>query len=79
MSNQQTQHDLNFERSILLVAAFVANGDIRLSGNTRENSTTIVMVKDLIVSLYKVLEETELEIIEANMLVQNEVCANKEA
>jgi hypothetical protein len=79
MSNQQTQHDLNFERSISLATAFVANGDIRLSGNTREDSTAIVMVKDLIASLYKVLEETELEIIEANMLAQNEVCANKGA
>lgn len=70
MSNQQTQHDLNFERAISLAVAFVANGDIRLSSNTCEDSTAIAMVKDLVVSLYKVLEEIELEIIDANILAQ---------
>ncbi|MGH8040375.1 MAG: hypothetical protein ACREPD_21885 [Stenotrophomonas sp.] len=49
------QSERIFEQAVQLAAAFVSNGDIRLSGNTREDSDAQAMLADLIPSLYQTL------------------------
>ncbi|MEO8118026.1 MAG: hypothetical protein ABI606_01730 [Rhodoferax sp.] len=50
------------DRAVELAAAFVANGDIRLAGSTRENSTAMAMLGDLITTLYVKLGNLEQEL-----------------
>lgn len=50
------------DRAAQLAAAFVANGDIRLSGNTREDSTAMAMLGDLLASLYAKLTAVEADL-----------------
>lgn len=59
MSNLDNQR---LDRAVQLAAAFVANGDIRLGNSTRVESQSMVMLQDLITSLYArlVLVEEEL-------------------
>ena len=47
------------DRATQLAAAFVANGDIRLGGNTRDDSTAMAMLGDLIDTLYAKLTLVE--------------------
>lgn len=44
-----------FDQAVQLAAGFVANGDIRLNGTTREDSTAMAMLADLIPTLYQTL------------------------
>lgn len=45
-----------FAHAVTLTAAFVANGDIRCGGSTREDSQAMAQVGDMITTLYGVLE-----------------------
>jgi hypothetical protein len=45
-----------FDQAVSLASAFIANGDIRMSGNTNEDSTAMMQLADLIPSLYQMLE-----------------------
>ena len=49
------QSERLFEQAVQLAAAFVANGDIRLGGDTRSSSQAQDMLADLIPSLYETL------------------------
>ena len=51
------QSEKLFEQAVQLAAAFVANGDIRLSRSTKANSEAQGMLADLIPALYKTLEQ----------------------
>ncbi len=44
-----------FEQAVNLAAAFVANGDIRLGGNTGQNAQAQEMLLDLIPTLCRTL------------------------
>lgn len=46
------KHEKLFGHAVTLTAAFIANGDIRLSGNARSDSTAMAMTRDLIESIY---------------------------
>ena len=52
------QSERLFEQAVQIAAAFVANGDIRLAGNTRgwQNSQAQQMLADLIPSIYETLQ-----------------------
>lgn len=50
------------DRAVQLAGAFVANGDIRLAGSTREDSEAMDMLNDLITSLYERLARIEQEL-----------------
>lgn len=52
------QSERLFEQAVQLATAFVANGDIRLAGNTRgwQNSQAQQMLADLIPSIYETLQ-----------------------
>lgn len=56
-----------FEQAVQLATAFVANGDIRLAGNTRswQNSQAQQMLADLIPSIYDTLQRARDQIAEA--------------
>lgn len=49
------QSERLFEQAVQLAAAFVANGDIRLAGDTRSNAQAQAMLADLIPALYETL------------------------
>lgn len=53
------KHEQRFGQAVQLAAAFVANGDIRLNGSTREDSQAMAMVGDLIGSLYNKLADVD--------------------
>lgn len=55
--------DKRLSRAVELAAAFVANGDIRLKGSTRIEGDGVVMLGDLIVTLYAKLEEVEQKVL----------------
>ncbi|WP_310609209.1 hypothetical protein [Limnohabitans sp.] len=44
-----------FDQAVTLAAAFVANGDIRLNGNTGVDAQSQAMLKDLLTTLYQTL------------------------
>lgn len=44
-----------FDQAVRLAAAFIANGDIRLGGNTRSDTEAQAMLADLIPTLYQTL------------------------
>jgi len=44
-----------FAHAVTLTAAFVANGDIRCGGSTREDSTAMAQVEDMVTTVYSVL------------------------
>lgn len=48
-----------FDHAVTMASAFIANGDIRLAGNTREDSQAMDMVHDLVISLYRVLDRAD--------------------
>ena len=45
-----------FEHAVTLTAAFVANGDFRCGGSTRENSTGALQVGDMLTTMYAVVQ-----------------------
>lgn len=47
-----------FDQAVTITAAFVANGDIRCAGSTREDSTAMAKVGDMLTTTYKVLRES---------------------
>ena len=51
------RQEQRFNQAVQLAGAFVANGDIRLMGSTREDSEAMHMLVDLIGSLYVKLGE----------------------
>ncbi len=51
--------DKRLDRAVQLAAAFIANGDIRLGGSTRENTPGMAMLEDLIATLYARLGQIE--------------------
>ena len=55
-----------FSAAIRLAAAFIANGDFRCAGVTREDMTPMLRVTDLITALYHVVE-TAKERIDADL------------
>ena len=55
-------NDKRLDRAIQLAAAFVANGDVRLGNSTRNDSTAMAMLDDLITTLYDRLLEVEQKI-----------------
>ena len=52
------KHDQMFSHAVTLAAAFIANGDIRLTGSTKPDSKAMAMTRDLIETLYEELAET---------------------
>jgi hypothetical protein len=46
-----------FSHAVTIAAAFIANGDIRCGGSTREESTAMAQLSDLLPTLYKVIAE----------------------
>ncbi len=46
----------SFAQAVQLAAGFVANGDIRLGGDTQPSSDSALMLCDLIPTLYAVVE-----------------------
>ncbi|MBT0664733.1 hypothetical protein KI809_10520 [Geobacter pelophilus] len=48
-----------FTHAVTITAAFIANGDIRCGGSTRENSQAMAMMGDMITTAYKVLAEAQ--------------------
>ncbi len=44
-----------FDQAVQLTAAFIANGDIRIGGNTRGDTDAQAMLADLIPTLYQTL------------------------
>lgn len=50
------------DRAVQLASSFIANGDIRMAGNTRETSNGMTILGDLLVSLYNVLESVETQV-----------------
>lgn len=56
------QHERLFDNAVTLAAAFIANGDIRLSGSVRADSTAMAMTRDLIEGLYERLIELDHEL-----------------
>lgn len=53
------KHEDLFSHATKLASAFIANGDIRLSGNTRSDTEAMAMTRDLIVTLYEQLSGIE--------------------
>ncbi len=53
------KHEQLISHAIALAGAFIANGDIRLSGDTRDNSTAMAMTRDLISTLYAELAKID--------------------
>lgn len=53
------QSEKLFDQAVRLAAAFVANGDIRLDGSTREDSDAQAKLADLIPSLYQTLSRVK--------------------
>lgn len=51
--------DKIFAHAVTLTAAFVANGDIRCGGSTREDSTAMAQVEDMITTVYSVLQSAQ--------------------
>ena len=51
------QSEKLFDQAVQIAAGFVANGDIRLSGSTREDSMAMDQLADLIPSLCLMLRE----------------------
>ena len=47
-----------FDQAVTITAAFIANGDIRCGGSTREGSTAFAQVEDMITTVYKVLRSS---------------------
>ncbi len=46
-----------FDQAVELASAFIANGDIRMGGNTNEDTPAMMMLADLIPSLYQMLQD----------------------
>ena len=46
-----------FDQAVALAGAFIANGDIRMGGNTNADTPAMMMLADLIPSLYQMLQE----------------------
>nr|WP_295782179.1 hypothetical protein [Rhodoferax sp.] len=55
--------DKRLGRAVELAAAFVANGDIRLQSSTRVESQGVVMLGELIETLYAKLGEVEQKVL----------------
>lgn len=53
----KTVNETLFAHAVILAAAFVQNGDIRTLGNTRPDSTGMLMTRDMIESAYFVIEQ----------------------
>ena len=51
-----------FAHAVALTAAFVANGDIRCGGSTREDSSAMAQVGDMVTILYSVLERVQADL-----------------
>lgn len=51
------QSEKLFDQAVRLAAGFVANGDIRLGGDLREDSMAMAQLADLIPALYQTLRQ----------------------
>lgn len=51
-----------FSNAVSLAAAFIANGDIRLSGSTDPDSNAVTMTSELISTLYRELASLDREL-----------------
>lgn len=47
--------ETTFNQAVLITAAFIQNGDIRICGNFREDSTAMAQVHDLLTTTYSTL------------------------
>lgn len=47
-----------FNQAVTITAAFVANGDIRCGGSTRDDSTAMAQVGDMVSTVYRTLSES---------------------
>lgn len=58
------QSEKLFEQAVQLASAFVANGDIRLCGDMREDSVALQKLADLIPSLHVMLSKARSNLVE---------------
>ena len=56
------KHEQLISHAVTLAAAFVANGDIRLEGNTNEDSKAMAITRDLISTLYAEIASLDAEL-----------------
>ena len=52
-------HEEIMAGALKLTSAFIANGDIRLAGNTRHDSQAVLMIVDLITTHYAVVSSLD--------------------
>lgn len=48
-----------FKQAVIITAAFIANGDIRVGSNMGANSEAMGKTYDLLLSTYKVLKDAQ--------------------
>jgi len=56
------KNDILFAHAVTLASAFIANGDIRCGGNTNENTAAMDMIGDMVTSIYRTLERTQVQL-----------------
>jgi hypothetical protein len=56
--NNRLPKEIAFSHAMKLAEQFVANGDVRLRGNSNESSDEMAMLGDLIDTLYNVVQST---------------------